>query len=192
MFENAIMPFLGVIIGSVISFAAQCYFYKKDKKEKHEAELNFQKNIASAFYGEISALLEIIKFRKYDDLAKSIVNHVSKHGFYAPFDHFISIHTDNFFYIYKKYVSEIKVLPHDLAKDIIIFYTNIFALSEDAMYLPEMLKKQIKESCGDDTKSLIQYFGLSIQEALKTDLCLLEKTINKGAVICNYIENKYL
>ncbi|BAU13015.1 hypothetical protein LEP3755_35510 [Leptolyngbya sp. NIES-3755] len=98
------------------------------------ATLNFQlqtlkerRGLASAFYGEIEALLQIVERRKYiEGIEYSLMN------IQAGAREFYSFKlTRSYFNVYEKNIDKIGLLPSPLPGKIVLLYTIAFAILED-------------------------------------------------------------
>ena len=79
-----LIPLLATVLGAIIALggAFLSTIFIERRREKRQA-----KNLASAFYGEISALRTIVEKRKYADGLKQITSHMKTTGeplFYNP------------------------------------------------------------------------------------------------------------
>jgi sugar/nucleoside kinase (ribokinase family) len=106
------------ITGSLVGIYATQYFQRK----------NEGKNIASAFYGEISAILGMIKKRKYIEGAIEALEYMNETGKGQIF-HFN--YKKDHFKVYEQNISKIGLLNDPLPEKIVLFYTYIFAVLQD-------------------------------------------------------------
>ena len=106
------------ISGGLIGTAYTQWLQRKAERE----------NLASAFHGEISALLSIIEKRGYMSSIEEDIEFIEKTG-QAQFSHFRV--TKSYFSVYEQNVGKIGILSAPLPEKIVLFYTFIFAILED-------------------------------------------------------------
>jgi hypothetical protein len=108
-----------------------------------------RKNIASAFYGEISSLLRIIKVRGYVQGLEDDLRYMQSNLGDISFTHFKA--TKNYFRVYEYNIGKIGLLNEPLPEKIISFYTFIFAALED---IEEMNQADFSPSNAELTETI--------------------------------------
>jgi hypothetical protein len=86
-----------------------------------------RKSIASAFYGEIGALLEIVERRKYIQGIEASLTSIGAE-FRSPYSFKI---TRSYFNVYEKNIDKIGLLPNPLPEKVVLLYTIAFSILED-------------------------------------------------------------
>lgn len=112
---------LGGILGLAGGIGGS-YYIEKWKNDR------FSKNIAWAFYGEISSICELIRHREYVEFFKDLSNELNKGSEVNR----KAMKADNeYFNIYKSNANNIGVLAPGLPEKIVSFYTYGTAVLED-------------------------------------------------------------
>ena len=93
-----------------------------------------RENLAKAFYGEISAILEIAKLRKYVETFDDIIQTIERTGELVPVE--LPVRR-NYFNVYEQNVGQIGILEGELPVLIAKFYTMGNAILEDVNRLSE-------------------------------------------------------
>jgi hypothetical protein len=114
---GALAGLLGSAISVLGSIAIQSYQRENERKD-----------LASAFYGEIGALLEIVSRRRYIEHLDNTVNLVRQTNTKA----FYSIKpTKEYFNVFNRNIDKIGTLPAPLPEKIVSAYTLAFSILED-------------------------------------------------------------
>ena len=135
------------------------------------------KSLASAFYGEVGALLTIAERRGYLGQLKRLLDYVEqtqkKESFYFKI-------TKNYFHVYESNVNKIGILPAPLPEKIVSFYTYVFAIMEDLEDFRGMKLETLTIEA--NLKQLKDFYNLfqETEESGKSVRGLIEK---KGFVI---------
>lgn len=124
---EAISALVGVLAGGLVT--AGTTIYLETSREKRAA-----KQIAMAFYGEISALTEIVEVREYINLLEEVINHIQRTN--QKFTFQIRI-TKNYFRVYEENIGKIGLLDKDIASQTASFYVKANSLLEDLRSLDE-------------------------------------------------------
>ncbi len=117
---NTLMPLLLVIAGGAIGILSN--YLTQVTQTRRE-----RKSVASAFAGEIRALIHIVEKRKYIELFKTDIERIKEDetvGYSIPI-------LNNYFSVYTGNVSKIGLLPAPLPAEIASFYTLAMSFLED-------------------------------------------------------------
>jgi hypothetical protein len=125
MTQQAMMQLLAVIVGGLIATAGGLYanlFIERERRKREAA------NLALAFRGEIRALLEHIKERRYAERFSEVIAEIerTRQPFFMPFR--IRFRYDR---VYDSNVGRIGTLKEPLPEPIPLFYTHMNAILED-------------------------------------------------------------
>jgi len=118
-------PLIGVGIGGLLS-----YLFTIDVNRRYRNQEG--KNVASAFAGEISAILESAKHREYVRGLQLLIDHVEQTG--QPVSLGLNAQHD-YFVVYKANATRLGMLRDPLPRLISGFYTHTFLMLEDAREL---------------------------------------------------------
>jgi hypothetical protein len=157
---GGLLTFLGGLLGSVII-----------QQSQRKSERN---SLASAFYGEIRALINIVERRQYLQLIQASIKE-AKSGEKNPI--FIRV-TRNYFNVYERNLDKIGILPNPLPAKIVDVYTVMTAILEDFDLAKD---SNIFEQ---DVDTLVAYL-----EELER---LFQYALESGRLICKEIEVKNL
>ena len=171
MTQQAMMQLLAVIVGGLIATAGGLYTNVFIERERRKRESN---NLALAFKGEITALLEHIKERRYQERFGEVIAEIeqTRQPFLMPFR--VRFRYDR---VYDSNVSRIGSLKEPLPELIPLFYIHVNAILEDLL------------SMGDET-----YARLDMDTLLRIyrDLLhVLGETIKVGEEILEHVDELY-
>lgn len=162
------IPLLATVLGAIIALGGAFWstIVIERRREKRQA-----KNLASAFYGEITALRSIVEKRNYVDGLKQIISVMKTTG--NPLQYDVPIEM-RYFNVWKENVSNIGILEDPLPADIAIFYTQCNSVLEDF--------KAIRDGVldGSDVGALIGFYN-NLLELLNDTLRLGEKILSRIA-----------
>jgi hypothetical protein len=148
------LPLVQTLIGGVLTFLGGLLGSFLIQKQQRRAE---QKSLASAFYGEIKALVGIIEKRQYIQGIKTSIHHL-KSGRKSPFQVRV---TRKYFNVYEKNLDKIGILPNPLPEEIVDLYTVMTAILEDLDTInePEFYKQgnEIAIQYLTELQSLFEY-----------------------------------
>ena len=116
---------VAVIVGGVLAIAGGIignYIFFKSQKDFERDSLK------GSFAGEISALISIVKKRKYIENLDQLIKTMQKKQVKLPF--YFQV-TYNYFNVYEKNVDKIGLLMSPLPELIAKFYTQCFSILED-------------------------------------------------------------
>ncbi len=119
------MVIVSVIIGGVLAIIGGIvgnYIFLNSQKNLD------RKNLEGGFAGEISALMSIVKTRKYIENLEKIIQTIKKRHVKIPFYFQVSY---NYFNVYEKNVDKLGLLNQPLPELIAKFYTQCFSILED-------------------------------------------------------------
>lgn len=119
------MEIICVMVGGILAIAGGIignYMFLISQK-------NFERDsLKGAFAGEISALISIVKKRKYIENLDQLIKTMKKHQVKLPF--YFQV-TYNYFNVYEKNVDKIGLLKSPLPELISKVYTQCFSILED-------------------------------------------------------------
>lgn len=162
------LPLLQTLIGGLLTFLGGLLGSHLIQRSQRKSE---RKNLASAFYGEISALLSIIEKRGYIQALKNNLKHIEETG-EVSFSYFKV--TQNYFRVYEQNIGKIGLLNAPLPEKIVTFYTFVFATLEDFedMAKPEFdttevpyVKELLEELVGISNTAVV--LGEEIKQLIK-------------------------
>jgi transcriptional regulator with PAS, ATPase and Fis domain len=158
------IPLFQVLLGGLLTFLGGIAGNILIQRSQRQSE---KRNIASAFAGEIGALLSIVEKRDYTkgikDIIESIKQTQEKKKFYFKA-------RKNYFNIFEKNAEKIGLLDVPLPEKITTFYIQAFAILED-IENEEVLERELND---------IIYFHEEL-------LNLFEETIKLGKEILSII-----
>jgi hypothetical protein len=160
-------PALSTATGGLIAWFVM--INQQQASSKREA-----KNLAGAFYGEITAIIHISKFRGYKEHFKKWLEHVQTHGIYKPKGFTIR---HDYFKVYTANVGKLGLLKAPLPEKIAIFYTQAMSITEDI--------KSMTEGKGED------WSRESLISLLTNLITLFESCEQGGSEIFKIIEETY-
>jgi len=171
MTETAMLQLLAVIIGGVLATGGGILtsVYLERDKQKRES-----RNLAMAFKGEITALLQHIDERHYQQRFEQVIAEMEANNkpFLMPFR--IRFRYDR---VYDENVERIGMLKGQLPELIPLFYTRLNAIIEDML------------SMGDDTYARLE---LDVLLRIYHDLQrILGETVEVGRTILQVIDEQY-
>jgi hypothetical protein len=139
LFQTALGGILAIVGGVVAVFVAEVV--------KHRAE---RRRMASAFCGEIKAILEIARVRRFREVLEGGQKLYASGRQWASWSWPI---TENYFGVYKGNVDRIGLFNAPIPEKIATFYTLCFGLVED-------LKSLGKDGISlKDSNSMLQFFS---------------------------------
>jgi hypothetical protein len=132
------MQLIAVIIGGLIAITGG--FLSTMLLERQRARRD-SRNLALAFSGEITAVLELIKERNYEERFTQVINQIEETGkpFYMPFR--VRFKYDR---VYEANVSRIGLLELPLPEEIPLFYTRLTSILEDLVSLGDGTYSQLE------------------------------------------------
>jgi hypothetical protein len=168
---ESLFPLVAVLLGGVLTIAGGYFSTILIERQRLERE---QKNLAFAFRGEISAILQLIQDRDYLARFADIIAGIEKTGepFYVPFR--VRYQYDS---VFRSNANKIGSLANPLPELLAIFYTRMASILEDF------------SSLGDGT-----YASLSAQDLsglYKRTLKMLSGTHASGQEIIDKIDELY-
>ena len=166
------------------------YFLQDWNRRRHES-----RNIASAFAGEISALMELIKTRRFVEEIREFVSQlkdaVAKGQAAVPTTQLYTIPiTKKYFSVFENNVKRIGVLQQPLPEQIVAFYMHAFSIVDQ---LGSMMEVRKTISLANTERALQAYTGLlnmfeqttaladQLLKDLKEDYSLSAQQTNTGA-----------
>lgn len=170
MFES-LTPLIAVVLGGVLTIAGgyfSTYFLERQRVERE------QKNLALAFRGEISAIMQLVQDRDYVQRFTDIIAEIEKTGvpFYAPFK--VRRSYDS---VFQANADKPGTLPNPLPELIAVFYARAASVLDDLA------------SLGDGT-----YTSLSVPQLLgvyKSTLRMLQGAEASGKEIIATVDAMY-
>ncbi len=147
-----LLPFVGVIIGGLITLATT--YWLETRKQVTES-----KRLALAFRGEIGALLEIIKKRKYLEGFQNAITQMETTGERQLIN--IQVRRE-YFPVFKSNVGNIGLLPCSISELVAKFYIEANALLEDI--------ESHRDGTFDDVDVLYLIAGVKEMHALLQDI----------------------
>ena len=169
--NEATMQLVAVVIGGLIAITGG--FLSSRLLEQHRLRQE-ERNLALAFKGEISAVLELIKERKYLDRFTQVIDQIETSGkpFFMPFR--VRFKYDR---VYESNVARIGLLKAPLPQEVPVFYTRLDSILEDLV------------SLGDGT-----YAGIDLPLLLRIyrdTRSATERLVSQGGSILELIGQKY-
>lgn len=165
------MQLMAVIIGGLIAITGG--FLSTTLLERQRMTRD-SKNLAFAFGGEITAVLELIKERNYEERFAQVISEIEETGapFYMPFR--VRFKYDR---VYEANVSRIGLLALPLPKEIPLFYTRLASILEDLV------------SLGDGTYSQLELAILL--RVYRDSRTAIQKAVSQGEGILKTIADVY-
>ncbi len=129
MLNAQTIQLVSVIVGGLIAITGGILSSVLIESRKNRER---SKNLAHSFKGEITAILELIKERKYSDRFGQVIEDIRKTGspFFMPFK--IRYRYDR---VYEANIGLIGILKPPLPEVIPLFYTRLTSVLEDMMSL---------------------------------------------------------
>ncbi|MFL6207949.1 MAG: hypothetical protein ACJ74W_03825 [Pyrinomonadaceae bacterium] len=162
------MPLLQTLIGGLLTFLGGLSATYLIQRSQRKAD---RQNLASAFYGEVSALLAIIEKRGYLESIEHDLEHMARTG-QISLTHFKV--SRSYFNVYEQNVGKIGLLPAPLPEKIVSFYTFVFAALEDFQDIGEgkfqhCAVSEVKEMLEEllDISKNVLILGKQIQNLIK-------------------------
>lgn len=171
MTDQATAQLIAVIVGGLIAITGG--FLSTTILERLRQQQD-SRNLAFAFRGELTAVLELIKERNYIDRFTQVINQIEQTGqpFHMPFK--IRFRYDR---IYDGNVSRVGILKPPLPEQIPLFYTRLTSILEDMV------------SLGDGSYSQLEMdLLLRIYRDSRT---AIQKTVSQGESILQAITDEY-
>ncbi|HET6846480.1 MAG TPA: hypothetical protein VFH29_06565 [Anaerolineales bacterium] len=162
---------IAVIVGGLIAIAGGFLSSRMLERQRLRQE---ERNLALAFKGEISAILELIKERNYVGRFAQVVEQIETSGqaFFMPFRV-----RQKYERVYEANVARIGLLRRPLPEEIPVFYTRFASILEDLT------------SLGDGTYAHLE---LPIVVRIYRDtIAATERLILQGQTIMTTISAKY-
>ncbi len=119
------LPLISTLVGGLLTFLGGLTGSYLVQKFQRDAD---RKNLASAFYGEISALLEITEKRQYIQGVEANLQEIKTTGRTNLMSFAVTL---KYFNVYDQNVGKLGVLLAPLPEKIVSFYTLTFAAIED-------------------------------------------------------------
>ena len=168
---QSVVQLLGVVVGGLLAIAGGILTTTLLEKQRHRQE---SRNLALAFKGEITALIELIKERRYLQRFEEVIRQIEATGqpFFMPFR--IRFKYDR---VYESNVNRIGLLKPPLPETVPLFYTRLASILEDMV------------SLGDGT-----YSQMDIERVLhiyRDSSELLQLTVTLGQEILEVISSEY-
>jgi hypothetical protein len=171
MNEQAIFQLVAVIVGGLIAITGGLLSNLIIERQKMGKQ---SYNLALAFRGEITAIMELIKERNYIERYSQVVQQIEESG--EPFFMPIRIRYE-YDRVYAENVERIGILKAPLPEEISIFYTRLNSILEDMV------------SLGDGTFAEVELdLLLRIYQDAKA---AIEKTLTQGEAIIKKITETY-
>lgn len=171
MAAEAMVQLAAVLLGGLLAIAGGIVttLFRDEQLQRRES-----RNLALAFKGEITALLELIQERNYLKRMADVIEQIEQSGqpFYMPFR--VRFEYDR---VYRENVARIGILNSPLPEQIPLFYTRFTSVLEDLA------------SLGDGT-----YTGLELAILLRIYRDahrLLEILLSQGETILAAIDHEY-
>ncbi|GEM_PF-3727289 len=132
-----------------------------------------KKSLASAFYGEIGALLEIVRRRQYIENLEIALDHVRRTNTKV----FYSIKpTKEYFNVFNKNIDKIGLLPSPLPEKIVSVYILAFSILEDVEHY-ELFKDLDVETQKANLENLLTLFRLAVHYSIETRAIIEKKRL---------------
>lgn len=165
------LPILQTLVGGFLTFLGGFLGNFLIQQQQRRSE---RKNLASAFYGEIKALVRIVERRRYVQGIKDRIKVLEKGG-----ETKFKVRVEQkYFNVYDKNLDKIGILPEPLPEEIVDLYTVMTSILEDLATLNE---SSIYEG---DPEIIIKHL-VELQS-------LFEYMIESGYKICKKIRNMKL
>ena len=165
------IPLFQTLIGGLLTFTGGLLGNILLQQRQRRSERN---SLASAFYGEIQALIGIVEKRQYIEGIRDSI-HGLKSGKKILYQMRV---TRKYFNVYEKNLDKIGILPNPLPEKIVELYTVMTAILEDLDLINE------PEFCKEDSEILISHL-IELQS-------LFEYAVSCGRRICQQIKNMRL
>ena len=139
MTSQTIMQLVAVVVGGLIAITGG--FLSTTVLERRRLRQE-SRNLAFAFRGEITAILELIRERNYLERFQQVIEQIEQSGesFYMPFH--IRFKYD---LVYSSNVSKIGLLKEPLHEQIPLFYTRLTSILEEMVNLGEGVYSQLEQ-----------------------------------------------
>lgn len=166
MNTQMITQLVAVVIGGLIAITGGFLSTTVLERRRQRQE---SRNLALAFRGEITAILELIRERNYIKRFQQVIEQIEENGepFYMPFH--IRFKYD---LVYTNNVSKIGLLKEPLHEQIPLFYTRLTSILEEMVNLGEgvyaKLELEILLRIYRDTRQAIQLTVSQGEEILAT------------------------
>ena len=129
MNAEAMVQLAAVLLGGLLAIAGSIFttLFRDAQLQRRES-----RNLALAFKGEITALLELIQDRNYLKRMADVIEQIEQSGqpFYMPFR--VRFEYDR---VYRENVARIGILNPPLPEQIPLFYTRFTSILEDLVSL---------------------------------------------------------
>lgn len=129
MTVEAVIQLAAVVVGGLIAITGGFASASLLENQRRRQE---SRNLALAFKGEITALLELIRERRYIDRFAEVIAQIERTGvpFYMPFR--LRQRYDR---VYEANVAKLGLLRSPLSEELPLFYTRLSSILEDLISL---------------------------------------------------------
>lgn len=165
------IPLFQTLVGGLLTFAGGLLGNILIQQRQRRAEKH---SLASAFYGEIKALIGIVEKRKYIEGIKDAIDDLQL-GKKVVYQMKV---TRKYFNVYEKNLDKIGILPNPLPEKIVELYTVMTAILEDLDVINE------EDFYEEDSHVIISHL-LELKS-------LFEYAISSGREICKQIRKMRL
>lgn len=171
MIDPTIAQLIAVIVGGLIAIAGGILTTTVLERQKQQRE---SRNLALAFRGEIAALIELIRERRYQERFGQIIQQIEQTGepFYMPFR--LRFQYDR---VYQANINRIGLLKPPLPEQIPLFYIRLTSILEDMVSLGDGTYAQV------DLDILLRIYHDSN--------ALLNLTVTQGEQLIQTISREY-
>lgn len=177
MFQNSAntvsyLPLFQTLLGGLLTFLGGLLgnFWIQKMQRKSE-----QESLASAFAGEVNALLAMLEKRQLAQLLTELLADVKKTG--KRTYNYLDNSSDKF-EVYENNVGKIGLLPVPLPEKIVLFYALALAMINDMKFLGQLKSEEYNSSTFENyIESLIE---------------LIKQTINAGRDVQSLLKSKVL
>ena len=171
MTEQATFQLIAVVAGGLIAITGGFLSNTLLERQRLRRET---RNLALAFQGEITAILELIQERNYLARFEQVIGEIeaSREPFYMPFR--IRFKYDP---VFQANVGSLGLLPPPLSREIPLFYTRLASVLEDLV------------SIGDGTYSQLDV--PTLLRVYRDSLAAIRRMISQGESITRAIADKY-
>jgi hypothetical protein len=168
---DALVQLSAVLLGGILAIVGGIWTTSYNARQ---AQLRESRNLAHAFKGEITAMVELIEERAYLKRLTEIGHQIerTREPFFTPFK--IRFRYDR---VYDTNVAKIGLLKHPLPEQIPLFYTRLTSIMEDMVSLGD----GTYADC--DLDLLLRIYGDTVR--------LLRITLDQGKEIIATIDREY-
>lgn len=165
--SHGISVLAGVLAGGIVTLTTTIVL--ELFRERRSA-----RQIAMAFYGELSALQRIVERRRYIEELQSLIDHICQSEKSSPF---VIRVTKNYFRVYEENIGKIGLLDQAVTEGIASFYVKANAILDDLQSIDDGLHDF--ETAEHQVEF---YFDMKL---------LFQETMNDAQELCALINKRY-